>query len=75
MPISSGARLGSYEVLSLLGAGGMGEVYKARNTRLDRSPRHRSDFGQPFDETKEALLALIPDTEDRVVIVLLKAFN
>ena len=28
-----------------------------------------------YDETKEALLALIPDTEDRVVIVLLKDFN
>jgi len=36
MPISPGARLGSYEVLSLLGAGGMGEVYRARDTKLGR---------------------------------------
>ncbi len=36
MPLSTGARLGPYEVLSAIGAGGMGEVYKARDTRLDR---------------------------------------
>ena len=36
MPIASGVRLGPYEVLAPLGAGGMGEVYRARDTRLDR---------------------------------------
>src|SRR5579859_5887960 len=37
MAISSGTRLGPYEVVAPLGAGGMGEVWKARDTRLERS--------------------------------------
>jgi Tol biopolymer transport system component len=49
MPLSSGTKLGPYEVVSPIGAGGMGEVYRARDTRLERTvaikilPQHLSD--------------------------------
>jgi serine/threonine protein kinase len=36
LPLSSGFRLGPYQIVDLLGAGGMGEVYRARDSRLDR---------------------------------------
>jgi len=36
MPLSAGDRLGPYEILSPIGEGGMGEVWEARDTRLDR---------------------------------------
>ena len=36
MPLSTGTRLGPYEILAPIGAGGMGEVYRARDTKLDR---------------------------------------
>ncbi len=37
MVLTAGARLGPYEILSALGAGGMGEVYRARDSRLQRT--------------------------------------
>ena len=37
MPLESGSKLGPYEILAPIGAGGMGEVYKATDTRLDRT--------------------------------------
>src|SRR5438477_9520064 len=49
MSLASGTCLGPYEVLSAIGAGGMGEVYRARDTRLDRTvaikvlPTHLAD--------------------------------
>ena len=46
MPLECGTRIGSYQIESPIGAGGMGEVYKATDTRLERTvaikvPRHR----------------------------------
>jgi eukaryotic-like serine/threonine-protein kinase len=37
MPLTAGAKLGPFEILAPIGAGGMGEVYRARDTRLDRT--------------------------------------
>ena len=36
MPLGPGVRLGTYEVVAAIGAGGMGEVYRARDTKLNR---------------------------------------
>jgi hypothetical protein len=58
MAILPGRRLGPYEILSSVGAGGMGEVYRARDTRLDRIvavkvlPAHladHSELGERFE--------------------------
>src|SRR5215470_12519616 len=67
MALTSGTRLGPYEIQSPLGAGGMGEVYRARDTRLDRSvaikilPEHLSgsrEARQRFDREARAVSSL-----------------
>ena len=67
MALTSGMKLGPYEIQSPLGAGGMGEVYRARDTRLDRTvavkilPSHLSDnpeAKQRFDREARAISSL-----------------
>ena len=67
MALANGTRLGPYEILAPIGAGGMGEVYKATDTRLDRTvaikvlPPHWADheeMRQRFDREAQTLASL-----------------
>jgi Tol biopolymer transport system component/predicted Ser/Thr protein kinase len=61
MPLTAGEQLGPYEILSLIGAGGMGEVYRARDTRLGRTVAIKvshDKFTARFEQEARAISAL-----------------
>jgi serine/threonine protein kinase len=61
MPLSAGDKLGPYEILAPIGAGGMGDVYKARDTRLDRIVAikvSKSEFSERFEREARAVASL-----------------
>ena len=61
MSLTPGDKLGPYEILSAIGAGGMGEVYKARDTRLHRTvaiKTSKAEFSERFEREARAVAAL-----------------
>src|SRR6266478_3404520 len=83
--LPAGTRLGSYEILALIGAGGMGEVYRARDTKLDRNVAikvlpaalaHHPDRLARFEREAKVLaalnhpnIAIIHGLEDRAIVM------
>jgi serine/threonine protein kinase len=60
MPLSVGDKLGPYEIVGLLGAGGMGEVYRARDPRLGRDVAIKisaEKFNERFEQKKASSIA------------------
>ena len=61
MPLSSGDKLGPYEILAPIGKGGMGEVYRAHDARLNRDVAIKvsgDQFGERFEREAKAIAAL-----------------
>jgi serine/threonine protein kinase len=61
MPLAAGTRLGSYEILAPIGAGGMGEVYRARDTRLGREVAIKvstAQFNERFEREARVIASL-----------------
>src|ERR1019366_4765160 len=61
MPLSAGSKLGPYQILEPIGAGGMGEVYTANDTRLDRIVAikvSKTEFTERFEREARAVAAL-----------------
>jgi eukaryotic-like serine/threonine-protein kinase len=67
MSVNAGTRFGPYEIVSSAGAGGMGEVYRARDTRLDRTVAikiladhlaDRADLRERFDREARTIAGL-----------------
>jgi eukaryotic-like serine/threonine-protein kinase len=57
MPLSPGVRLGPYEILGAMGAGGMGEVYRAQDSRLGRDVAVRV-LSEAFGHDTERMIRL-----------------
>jgi serine/threonine protein kinase len=70
MPLAANTRFGPYEIIAPLGAGGMGEVFRARDTRLDRTVAIKictGRFTERFEREARAISSLNPSTHLRAV--------